>query len=269
MKYADSVDDKIKQYFENSAKNINVNDDMFIKIKNNINQNEKGAIFMKSKSVKRFVMVCATCFILLTCIVVAKPKISSWTSWSGADDDSFESFPTVEQVEKAAGYSPKFVEELPYGFKYERSIISHSEGMDADNNVMVKLTDFNVYYNRENGNAGEYLALDTSNISQDMYNENISEDASLKLEQQHNGIDIYYGEMPYLFLPPDQEATAEEAEKMEKGELMISYGSSEREQVLNQFVTWYDSGVKYLLLGSDVKLPKENMIEIAQTIINQ
>lgn len=270
MKYTNSVEKKITEYFESETKNIEVDKNLFCKIKNNLEENEKGMINMKQqfnlRGLKRFIPVCAILLVTLTSVVVASSKVSSWISFS-SNADSFKSFPTDEEVTNTVGYSPKFVETLSNGFKYKSSSIRNSEGRDSQENTIIKCKGFNMFYERENANEGEYLSFSTDNLSEEIFKEEIT---NSKVEaEQYKGIDLYYNETPYMFVPEDYEITEDEKEKQLKGELQISYGSEEVQHNLIQYVTWYENEIKYTFMGNDTNLSKEDMYNMAKTVIDK
>lgn len=271
MKYSKSFDEKLKKHFNKESEFINADENMFFKIKNEINKKEKGEIFMKnnmSKNFKRFAGAVLVCFAAISCIAVAAPKISSWSSSTDLKSDSFESFPSEKEVKDSVGYLPKYVKSLPGGFEYESADVTNSQANDSEGNAVVKLKEFGIFYKRANEKEGAFLSFNASDMSQEIFNDEITSDSKLQKEQ-YNGIDLYYGEMPYLFLPPDYEVSEEDKAKQERGELEISYGSSEVERSFMQSLSWYEGDIKYLLLGMDINVSKEEMVEMAKEIIDK
>ena len=267
MKPVNSFDEKIKQCLIDETKQIEASKNLFQNIKTEIE--EKGEDNMKFRfTPKKLVAVCILC--LTTVVCIAAPKISSWSSHSYGDTE-LTSFPSEKEVKELVGYTPKYVESLPQGFNFKNANVVESQGNDDSGNAVYTLKELSIFYERENkANKKEFLSFNAANKSKDIFNQEQKPD-TFKQENvsTFNDITLYYDEMPYKFVPPDYELTEEDKRAMENGELEISYGTSEIENNLMQFVSWYEDGMSYLILGSDVNLTKEQMFEMAQTVISE
>lgn len=265
MKPVNSFDKKIRQCLIEETKQIETSKNLFQTIKTEIKQ--KGDDTMKFHfTPKKLAVVCILC--LTTVVCVAAPKINSWTSGSYADT-KITTFPSEKEIKNLVGYTPKYVESLPQGFQFKEANVVNTQGNDESGNTVIELKELSIFYERDQKNdEKEYLSFNASNKSEDLFNQ---EKASSKKENQStfNDITLYYNEMPYKFVPPDYELTEEDKKAQENGELEISYGSSEIENNLNQFVFWYEDGIEYLIIGSDVNLTKEQFFEMAQKVISE
>lgn len=267
MKLVNSFDEKIKQCLTEETNQIEASKNLFQNIKTEIEK--KGDDYMKFRlTTKKLVAVCILC--LTTVVCIAAPKISSWTGHSSGDTE-ITTFPSEKEVKELVGYTPKYVESLPQGFKFKNANVVETQGNDESGNAVVNLKELSIFYERENkANEKELLSFIASNKSEDLFNQEHNPDL-FKQENisTFNNITLYYDEMPYKFVPPDYELTEEDKKAMESGDLEISYGSSEVENNLMQFVSWYENGMDYLILGSDVNLTKEQLFEMAQTVISE
>ena len=83
---------------------------------------------------------------------------------------------------------------------------------------------------------------------------------------EQDGVIYYYMKNDYLFLPPDEEPTAEEVAAQDAGTLFISYGSDEREEQTSYSLWWNVDGQGYSLLGFDLDLSAQEMVDMAAQI---
>ena len=83
---------------------------------------------------------------------------------------------------------------------------------------------------------------------------------------EQDGVTYYYMQNDYLFLPPDEEPTAEEAAAQDAGTLFISYGSDEREEQTSYSLHWNADGQSYSLMGFDLDMSAQEMVEMAAQI---
>lgn len=270
MKCSNSFDDLIRKHFRGVSENIDVPEDMFQNIKNNIKKNEKGAIGMKKKSffVKGIVIAAVLC--AATVGTIAATNVASWSGHSSNLTETKE-FPDISEVKDRAGIEPKYTQELPGGFKFKHFNTSEGKGMDVDGNTVIEVTSANFNYERENGNEGEILSLDVEALPKEIYDNQIKGDESDKAYRKdytHAGIDLQYSEMPYKFVPPDYKLTDEDQKLLDEHKIEISYGSQEIEEMLCQSVCWYEDGMKYLILAMDANLSEDVMVEMAETVID-
>ena len=82
-------------------------------------------------------------------------------------------------------------------------------------------------------------------------------------EREMDGVTVSYQANRYIFLPPDAQPTAEEAELEAKGELYISYGTDTREEQTFQRVTWQQDGVVYQVFTDDDSVTADDLFAAA------
>ena len=83
---------------------------------------------------------------------------------------------------------------------------------------------------------------------------------------EQNGVTYYYLEDQYLFLPPNEEPTAELLAAQDAGSLNISYGSDERQEQTYYSLWWNKDGQTYTLAGFDVDMSAQEMVDMAAQI---
>ena len=111
----------------------------------------------------------------------------------------------------------------------------------------------------KNGKRLNYIVKEGSTVLSD------SELERAEIVEQ-NGVTYYYLVDQYLFLPPNEEPTAEEAAAQDAGSLNISYGSDERQEQTYYSLWWIKDGQTYTLAGFDVDLSAQEMVDMATEI---
>ena len=74
--------------------------------------------------------------------------------------------------------------------------------------------------------------------------------------------------LPYLFLPPDAEPSAEDQKLEQEGKLYISYGTDEEVHEMYQMVSWEEDGLSYMLSTFSDAYGFEDLIQMAQEVID-
>ena len=81
------------------------------------------------------------------------------------------------------------------------------------------------------------------------------------------GITMGYTSSMYKAVPPDYEPTEEDKKAMESGRLQIGYGSAEIETSQYSRVVWVKDGIRYELMGFNVSLNADEMLQMAQEMV--
>ena len=71
----------------------------------------------------------------------------------------------------------------------------------------------------------------------------------------------------YKFFPPDVTPSDEDLEAQKAGELEISYGSSEIEEMNIQSFFWEEDGIVYEMTSLGANIDKDGLIQMAKEII--
>lgn len=117
-------------------------------------------------------------------------------------------------------------------------------------------------YQRDKNNNP--IALDVEQIE----NEYVDYGKS-KLVDIYKGVELYYHEQISKFVPPDYQVTPEEEKSVESGALNIGFGAREISVQEFQMLVWYEDGLKYTLGGFDYNFTPEQMVEMAEAVINK
>lgn len=263
MRISKKQDKQIKMALSKQAAQIEPSMDLFNRIKKDINKQECGNTMvgkgMRFKKGNRVAIIAACCLLIGSITVLG---VTMGRSWVGHTQIKYKTFPSQQRVLKDVGFIPKYTESLPDGFEYSNGGTGESTLTDDAGNVLTKTKDVTFSYKR--GNEKSTLTLDITQIEEEFLDNDESEWVG-----DFNGINLYYYEKDYKFVPPNYELTEEDKRANEAGELEISYGTSEVSIENIQGLSWYEEGLHYMLMGSSQGFTIEEMIEIAKIIIQQ
>ncbi len=267
----EKIDKKIKKALHSKTDNVFASDDMLEEIKEKIylkNSNYGG--FNMKKKIIAVSAICVLCFATLTCIA-ASSRVDRWVSHSYHTDDINE-FPSEAQIEKEAGFCPKYVKNLSDKYSFDKVSFAESTGEDASGEKVVETKEVIFRYADKNGNKNNSISLFCNNIDK-AYTESFDSDKYEKSE--YNAIELNYSWSLMKCFPPDCEEknienmlTDEEKKLKDEGRLDISYGTKEIETDKLQSLIWYDGNVQYNILAFNTDLDKEEMINMAKTVID-
>lgn len=238
---------------------------LFDKIKEDIYKKEcEETMGNKTTSFKRGrrLTVLVASFVLLCSVTVLGVTVLKGNTWIGHSNSKYTSFPSQEKILKDVGFTPKYTKSLPGGFEYTRGGIGKSKLSDESGEVLTKTKDVSLGYKRESEKS-------TLNLSITQVEEKFLDYEENQLVGDLNGINLYYYQKDYKFVPADYELTEEDKKSQEEGKLEISYGVSEISLENIQGLSWYEDGLQYMITGSDYDFTVEEMIDMATVVINQ
>nr|WP_302596514.1 hypothetical protein [uncultured Cellulosilyticum sp.] len=257
-------DKNIKIVLNQEVEDIEVSPDLFNKIRKNIYEEEQRNT-MKNKGFslgrkKRVALVAGLCLIVGSITAVAAATSGSWISRSHT---AYNSFPTQEKVENDNGFLPKYVESLPGGFEYKKASIGKGEMTDEAGKLVTKTKEITFMYS--NGEKERQpISLNTMLVDEKYLNH----EGETKLEESYKGIDLYYYNQTYKFVPANYVLTAEDNKAMAAGALEVSYGSDKVEVQQVQAISWYEDGISYNIMGNDYNFNIDELVNMAQTVID-
>ena len=262
MKINEYSQEEIRFCLAQKAAEVEPSAELFNRIKKNIQELEcenmmKSKIFCFKKS-KLSIAVLTCCIFLLGSTAVIGATLAK--SWIGHSSSRYVTFPETDKIINDVGFAPKYTETLPGGFKFDRGGTGESKLVDEAGNAVTQTKDVRFVYRR--GTEKSPLTLTVSQIDEEFV-----DFSSNKLVGNHKGINLYYYEQKYKFVPVGYELTEEEKKAFEAGELEISYGASEVSCANVQALSWYEEGLLYTIMGNDYNFTIEDMIEMAKTVI--
>lgn len=263
MKTNKEYHQQLKTALLQQANKIEPSTGLFEKIKNDINKQERGET-MNNKVISfkkgRRLVVLAASFVLLASLTVL--GVTNGKSWVGYTKLKYKAFPSQEKILKDVGFVPKYTETLPGGFEYAMGGTGESTLSDDAGSTLTQVKKVSLGYKR--GNEKNFVDLTITQIEEKFLDNNESQ-----LVGELNGINLYYQEQDYKFVPPGYEFTEEDKRAQETGELEISVGSAKVEFSNIQSISWYEDGLQYMIMGSNHDFTVEEMIDMARTIIEQ
>ena len=217
---------------------------------------ERKSYTMKSKKKISLIAIAATLVLGIT-VFAASGIVSTWFSSSSSTPD-YKSLPTAEQVASDIGYEPVLIESFENGYTFKDGNIVKNNLKDENGNSVEKFKSVSFDYKKDG---------DTVIFAQDKVKSKI--DISGDVVKNVKGTDIYYYDYTNKLVPPDYKLTDDDKKAKENGELIFSYGSSKVEIKEVQSVTWVKDEMQYQLLQIDGKLTSDELVKMAEEILNK
>lgn len=193
---------------------------------------------MKLRGKKMVLAVAAALAVTGSITAVAAGKITGYYSSTNLDEAIDSPEELQAQGRKQLGNSLIVAGQLGDGSAFNRGFIHDVEGRDETGAVMLTYPTVWMDY-------GE-VSVDVMRV-QDVQEEGGKEP---DYQETYQGVLLEGTADPYLFLPPDEKPTAEEEALEAAGELYISYGSSQREEMVYKGISWEKDGLHYLMMTS-------------------
>lgn len=217
---------------------------------------ERKSYTMKSKKKISLIAIAATLVLGIT-VFAASGIVSTWFSSSSSTPD-YKSLPTAEQVAGDIGYEPVLIESFENGYAFKDGNIVKNNLADENGKSIEKFKSVSFDYEKDG---------DTVIFAQDKVKSKI--DISGDVVKNVKGTDIYYYDYTNKLVPPDYKLTDDDKKAKENGELIFSYGSSKVEIKEVQSVTWVKDEMQYQLLQIDGKLTSDELVKMAEEILNK
>ena len=267
--FNEDIDEKITQFFMDETENISISQNSFYRIKSGIlREKERGFVNMKFGFLKaKTVLAGLLCIAAIGTVGVGA---SSGLTWYGRSDTRKEitEFPKENIVEKRVGFSPKYVDSFSNGFKFDSFNSSTDDLKNDTNNTILNTKTAHFSYNREGATKNQSLNFSAQKVDEKYTGSHEFCDAPV----DYNGVEVYYRSHKYKAVPDGYKLTEEEQKMIDKGSLQVGYGdpSSEIEEYNIQSVSWYEDGIKYLIMSWDYDdLTKDQMIDMAKQVIDK
>ena len=246
-----------EQELKNALNQIEISEEIQEKIlqkSKNVNY-RKGEISMKSKKRLAAIAVAAT-FILGMTVFASTGIITSWCCSSSSKPD-YTSLPTAQEMMKDVGYSGALIEAFENGYAFRDGSIVKNALKDDSNQTVEKFKSLTLRYEK-----GE----NTVNLSIEKFNfETPQKD---KVTVKNEDIDIYAHSFIHKIVPENYVKTEEESAAESSGELMFEYDGEDHIVESNIIsVSWKKDGVRYNLMQRDGELSVDELIGMANEII--
>ena len=205
------------------------------------------------------------CLVLAGAAFAAVSAMKSYTI-STADTEEAYTYDQLAEAEEEVGFECKVPKEIDPGFHAEDLFVADEDAMNENDEVVYIYKTLNVNYEQE-GKDDVMLSIGKVN---DLY-EGIPEEervAWFDEEREIEGISVKAHSVPYKFVPVDYRPTEEEEAAIEKGELAISYGTEEVEEMVLSSAEFVIGDLNYTIIDTN-GAELEAMFEMARKVIEQ
>lgn len=250
-------DEQIQNAIYSDACSYDPPADLKQRIDAQIAQQKKEVIFMKKMSVKKVAVVAAALCALTATVCMAGGKIAGYVGGTRPGSQTSD-FSDIGKLENKLDVTVNAPEDFDNGYAFSDAHIADFDALDESNVKVKDESELNVTYEK-NGKRLNYSVKKGATVLSDAELERAE-----MMEQE--GVTYYYLVDQYLFLPPNEEPTAEELAAQDAGSLNISYGSDERQEQNYYSLWWIKDGQTYTLAGFDVDLSAQEMVEMAAQI---
>lgn len=225
-------------------------------ISDSIKLNNKKVVYHMKYKKKIAVAALAAAMILGTAAFASSGLIASRYASSSSIPD-YKTLPTAQECTHDVGYSPALIQTFENGYTYESGSIVKNNLKDEDGNSVEKFKSFCFRYSKDD---------DKFDLAIDKYSSYVQHNSDIV--SNINGIDVYYNSYMNKLVPGDYELTDEDKKAEENGELVFSYGIDDIRISKVQNLYWDVNDMHYCITQIDGKLTQEDLIQIANEIIN-
>ena len=222
-----------------------------------IARQKKEVIYMKKMSVKKVAIVAAALCVLTGTVCMAGGKIASYVGGTRLGSQTSD-FSDIGKLTKKLDMTVNAPEAFNNGYAFADAHIADFNALDENDVKVGEESELDITYEKD-GKHLNYIVKKGATVLSD------AELARAEVIEQ-GGETYYYLLDEYLFLPVDEEPTAEEIAAQDAGTLNISYGSDEREEQTGYCLWWNVDGQSYALMGFDLDLSAQEMTDMAAQI---
>lgn len=205
---------------------------------------------------KKLVVAVATTFVLGT-TAFAAGKLYSITS-HGSNIPTYRDMPSVEVINKDFGFSPNLVEKFENGYEFNNGYTSNQEGYDENGNSLGESKSLMILYKK--GNSDISVNIENMTI--------VGEDTNVVSVGNYKGSDLKYIAYTNKLVPGDYEMTEDDKKDEASGKYVFSFGSRDIETSEMQNIAFELDGLYYTILAVDSELAQDDLVKMAQEIID-
>ncbi|MDE7358023.1 MAG: hypothetical protein K2N39_01105, partial [Lachnospiraceae bacterium] len=173
--------------------------------------------------------------------------------------DDVRDFGELSEVEQELGYTVDAVEAFANGYRFDHMELDDVKGTDEGGNEIYSFRSLDIRY-KKSGENSVSLCIEKP-VEMPVQNE------TPNATRVCGDITLCYDTIMNKQVPPDYVLTEEDKAGEAKGDLYISVGTEEVEMHQSSTVTWDKEGVRYQLLGFDLNLGAEEMLDMAEEIM--
>lgn len=214
---------------------------------------------MKHLSIKKLVIGVAVGCLLVSGGVFAAGRATSFGTsvyWT----DMVRKYERLGEMEQKLGYQVDAVESFANGYRFQSMSVDEWDARDDDGNKVYTLKSLSINYEKK-GEEGISLFIEKPV-------ETPVRDREPDATRVCGDITIYYDTITNKQVPPDYVLTDEDKAAEANGDCYISVGTPKVEIHQNSNVSWNKDGIQYQLLGFDLSLSADEMLDMAEEILN-
>ncbi len=218
----------------------------------------------KVVSVKKMVIGIAAACLLVSGVCFAGKTAYLMTSGIGYSE--WDSYEDIDEMEEKLGLEVDSVETFANGYSFTGAYVETIKAMDENDNKLYDFKELTLQYEKEGAkdlNLYMHRVLDEGETAK---TPDLTRTVTL---EDGTEIMVRYDIYTYKFVPVDYEMTEEDRENEARDDYYISEGSEEVEIQQYSGVVWEKGGVYYHLMGFDVELGGEEMLDMAEEIITK
>lgn len=172
--------------------------------------------------------------------------------------DAVYSVSEIQELSDDEDFGVKYIDEFSNGYKFEVGYPSVGKATDADGNTIKEYTSFAVEY--KNGDSEIVFFTEPNADVVDMPTDCETVDV--------DGTTVYTMEDTYKFVPPDYEMTEQDKEDEASGKYIFSYGTDEVEIQNVKQVMWKERSVICTILEQTGTLDMDELVSMAEEVMN-
>lgn len=258
MKNRENWEERIRDVLAMECDGVTASSALKDRIDGKILEMQKEAEDMKHLSVKKLVIGVAVGCLLVSGGVFAAGHATSLVTHTFLPD-MCRDYGKLPEMEKKLGYAVDAVEEFSNGYRFQRMSVDEWEGRDAGGNQVYTFKSLGIDY-AKGGEKSVSLYIEKPV-------ETPVRDRMPDTTRDCAGITVYYDSITNKQVPPDYVLTQEDKDGEARGDFYISVGTPEVEVHQNMTVSWDKDGIHYQLLGFDLNLSADEMLDMAEEII--
>lgn len=157
------------------------------------------------------------------------------------------------------------------GYAFQKGAVEYTDKLDDDGNRLSTYPSVAADYGTSINGDGTVLTYTARAYDSELDGPEATPAQSYEGQPRETreigGVTVSYRADRYLFLPSDEQPTAEEQALADNNELYISYGVDEREQAVYQHISWQAGDVVYGLYTTDTTLSADELFAAAADAI--
>lgn len=226
-------------------------------LRTNSQDGQEWRMNMRHRSMKKIGIIVAAACLLVSGITVVAGK-SARINISGSATPTYTDYADLEKAEEKLGYAVDSVEQFTNGYSFEDININELEAYGEEDNKLYHMPTMQISYTRDDKDIDLYIQQRVEELV-------ISKQPDAT--RTCGDVLVRCDEYTYKFVPASYELTEEDKANEQKDNYFISYGSDEIEITKLTDVRWEKDGLYYELLGFDLDLNSEEMLDMAEEIL--